>query len=263
MEWLIAAGTVLGSVLTTAAVVFRRSLEKARRGGQARVAHVEAEAERIRAAANRRLREAETLLPRLRVEVESARRAGTLHRTADDLRARQSAAEERARRAAQSFNTALDREGELLRALRETGLLRDTAAGPVVDASRSPAAARAEAAVVGRHLQELEWYRVNGHEDGISGPLRAPAFTEERATALREGLDRAGRVDETWIRERTRGAVSGRNLLTDSPRSMAEAVRGRKGLQRRTGAAGDRGADARREAVRREEGNGHGLAGSG
>lgn len=237
MEWMIAAGAVLGSLLVTASLVFRRSLAKARRGGRAHVEHVRAEAERIRTAANQRLREAETALPRLRVEAEGARRAGTLHRDAEDLLTRQSAANETARRAAQSFNTALDRHRELLRSLEEAGLLRDTGEGPTIDTGRLRPAARETGASLGRHLQELEWYRVNGQKDGISGPLNTPAFTEEQAASLGGSLDRAGRVDEERIRELTRKAASGHDLLAQAPGNLAEAVRERKGLSQRIDAA--------------------------
>jgi hypothetical protein len=243
VEWLIAAGAALGTLFVTAAVVFRRSLGKARRGGRAKVEHIAKEAERIRAAANRRLVESEIALPRLRVEAESKKRAGTLHRDIDSLRERQRVAEERARRAAQSFNAVPRRHGDLLHRLEEAGLLVHTPTGPMIDTRGLSGRALEVAVSVGRDLQELEWYRENGLKDGISGPLRTPGFTEERAQALREELRRPGRVDEESVRERTRLAVSGRDMLADSPASLAEAVRGRTGPARRVSVASARGAD--------------------
>ncbi|RKS06200.1 hypothetical protein DFP74_1824 [Nocardiopsis sp. Huas11] len=245
MEWLIAAGAALGSLVVTAAVVFRRSLGKARRGGRAKVDHIAKEAERIRAAANRRLLETEIALPRLRVEARSKKQAGTLHRDVDSLRTRQRTAEERARRAAQSFNAIPRRHRDLLHRLDEAGLLVETPTGPMIDTRGLSGRALEVAAAVGRDLQELEWYRENGLKDGISGPLGTPAFTEERAQALREELQRPGRVDEEGLRERTRRAVSGHDLLTDAPASLAEAVRGRTGPARRISVTGARGGDDR------------------
>ncbi|QKW31928.1 hypothetical protein HUT17_02310 [Nocardiopsis flavescens] len=241
MAWLIPAGMLLAALVTTAVVVFRRSLAKARLGGRAKVELTETEAERIRAAANQRLSRAQTDLPRLRAEVERARQAGTLRRTAEDLEARQSAADARARRAAQSFNAAQERYQELLRRLDGAGLLIRSETGPRVDTTRLRGEALEAAASVGRHLQELEWYRVTGERDGISGPLRSPGFTDEHVAAVGESLG-PDRVDETGIRERTREVLAGQDLLA-SPVGVAEAVRNRKGLPRRLAPARARGAE--------------------
>ncbi|MDE3723168.1 hypothetical protein PWG71_17385 [Nocardiopsis sp. N85] len=240
MEWLIPAGTALATLVTTAAVVFRRSLVKARLGGRAKVELTEAEAARIRAAANQRLSKAQTDLPRLRAEVKSARMAGTLKRTAEDLYAQQGTANARARRSAQSFNAALERHRGLLRRLEESGLLIASEAGPTIDTTRLRGDALEAAASVGRHLQELEWYRTNGERDGLSGPLRAPGFSGEHVASLKVSLG-PDRVDEDRIHERTREVLAGQDLLTP-PTSVAEAVRKRKRLFRRDAPAPVRGA---------------------
>ncbi|MFI6575569.1 hypothetical protein ACIBFB_07190 [Nocardiopsis sp. NPDC050513] len=218
MEWLIAAGAVLGTVFGSAVVVFRRSLEKAREGGRSKVEHVRAEAERIRARANALLLETEVKAPGLRTRAQSAEQAGTQGRTADEILERQRAAEASARRSAQSFNAALGQHRRGFDVLRDVGLLRDGAAGPTVDVSRPPARAREDAAELGRLIQELEWFRVNGDELGISGPLSTPvAITEGEVASIRAELSRPDRVDKRRIHALTHAVPLGRDLLAESP----------------------------------------------
>jgi hypothetical protein len=246
MEWLIAAATGLGSLLTTAAVVFRRSLKKGLEAGRARVKHSAVDNQRIIIEAER-FRNTETrALPRLKMEVESIERGGGVIREAENLRERRRAAEEEARRAAQSFTTNLDREEGGLARLREAGLLIDSPTGPILDTSRIRPEARKTAAKVGVDIPELAWFRTHGQEEGIGGPLKAPPFTEKDVAEITRNASRPNRIDKDQIRRdeyRARGLDTGHGPLADSPASLAEAVRGRTGPARRISVASARGAD--------------------
>jgi F0F1-type ATP synthase membrane subunit b/b' len=242
MEWMIPVAAALASLLTTAGVVFRRSRAKALQGGEYKVADSVVEADRIRTQATLRRLADERALPQLEAEFESAERGESATRIAHDLLERKKAADEEARRSTQSFNAHIERYEAGLDRLREAGVLIDTPDGPMLDVSRIRPEAREAAARVADKLQQLEWFKVSGLENGFSGPLKVSAFTQEDVESITERASRPDRIDKERIRAdeyRARGLVDPR---ADSPRSLAEALnqKDRKGLPVRISVLGAR-----------------------
>src|SRR5690606_6196896 len=143
-----------------------------RRGGRATSAHGRAGAERIRKAAGDRLVEAVTGLDGAREELERARSAGTVRRSAADTLARWEGARAGALRSAQSFEAfARDRHDPLIRRFHEAGVLVwDSEGVPQIDASWYPRSAAGDVARLNQHLRGLEEIRRASLADGITDP---------------------------------------------------------------------------------------------
>ncbi|MFW5418698.1 hypothetical protein J0910_18965 [Nocardiopsis sp. CNT-189] len=245
-------GALLGAVVAGGVLLFAAGVRLARRGGRATTEHGRAGAERIRKAAGDRLIEAVTGLDGAREELERARSAGTVRRSADDSLDRWKGARAGALRSAQSFEAfAQDRHDPLIGRFRDAGVLVWGSDGvPQVDPSWYPHSAAGDVARLNRHLRGLEEIRRASLADGVAGPLAEPAPVERATVAAWNARLDARRVDEPEIARLVREGAFGRDLLAShpprrAPRPDREPLRGLGGRRR------DRGPDWLRDAARR------------
>ncbi|MDA8370220.1 MAG: hypothetical protein M0026_10165 [Nocardiopsaceae bacterium] len=232
--WMIAAAAALAVLFSVAVGMFARSVVKARTGGQARKNRAATDAARIRASASAKLVEARTKLPQAREDVRRAREAGTLRRTAADLLERAKGLQAAAKRLAQSYRAFSNRHENLLDRLDKEGVLLWENGAPTLDADRFPPGTERDVAFLQETLRTLRDYRNAGAEQHITGPLSTPvAITEQDVREVHAHLD-SDRVDEVKIRELTREAAFGSDMLhrTDAE-TLREMTQGRRGLPRR------------------------------
>ncbi|WP_017594519.1 hypothetical protein [Nocardiopsis potens] len=220
---MVAFGALLGAVVAGGVLLFAAGVRLARRGGRATTDHGRAGAERIRKAAGDRLIEAVTGLDGAREELERARSAGTVRRSAARSLARWEGARSGALRSAQSFEAfAQDRHDPLLRRLHGAGVLVwDSEGVPQVDPSWYPRSATGDVARLNRHLRGLEEIRRAALADGIAGPPVGPAPVEREAVAEWNARLDARRVDESAVARLVREGAFGRDLLAAHPARRA------------------------------------------